>query len=427
MPRKQFSRTARKFLSHAAVSLVLASCAAASSYTVLHVFQWASEPQGGMTFDAAGNLYGAAAAGAGHNLGAIFKLTPHADGNWTSTIIHGFSGPDGQIPNGELVFDSAGNLYGTTLAGGTHSSGVVFKLTPHKNGTWTETVLYNFKGAADGGFPTAGLIFDAAGNLYGTTSGNAFDGPICSTFCDVVFKLAPHTDGTWTESVLHTFTGLDGGNPYARLVFDRAGNLYSTTANGGPAGSGDVFELTPNGDSTWKFSIIFAFDGGSDGGGPSSELIIDGSGNLYGLASYGGSSIVTEDCNDIGCGLVFQLTPSASGTWTENVLYTFLGQEDGGPPNIGDALIFDAAGNLYGTTTFGGLAPKACTSFGQVGCGVVFELTPGMGGWNESVVHSFDGFGKWTYSRLVLGASGDLYGTTFSGCTGHGLAFKITP
>ena len=200
----------------------------------------------------------------------MFKLAPNPDGTWTERVLYSFTGgADGLIPLAGLVFDAAGNLYGTTGYGGADGSGVVFKLAPNPDGTWTESVLYSFTGYADGSIPGAGLIFDPTGNLYGTTtSGGPFSAGECPAGCGVVFKLAPNPDGTWTESVLHSFTGADGQYPRAGLVFDVAGNLYGTTNGGGPDNDGVVFKLKPNLDGTWTESVLYSFKDGADGGFP---------------------------------------------------------------------------------------------------------------------------------------------------------------
>jgi uncharacterized repeat protein (TIGR03803 family) len=233
--------------------------------------------------------------------------TPTA-GGWSEKVLHSFNDTDGAYSSAGLIFDKNGNLYGTTLEGGDYGCsasgcGTVFELTPTAGGGWTETVLLNFNGS-DGSGPQAGLIFDAAGNLYGTTVGG---GTNCPPFgCGTVFELTPTAGGGWTEKVLHSFgNGTDGANPFAGLIFDAAGNLYGTTYGGG-----------------------------------------------------------TYRCGASGCGTAFELTPAAGGSWTETVLYSFSRGNDGFEPEAG--LIFDSAGNLYGTTAVGGTYDG----------GTVFELTP---------------------------------------------------
>jgi uncharacterized repeat protein (TIGR03803 family) len=305
-------------------------------------------------------------------------------------------GSDGRYPRTDLVQDGEGNFYGTTEAGGTHNAGTVFKLAPDG----TETVLYAFTGGSDGSTPYAGVVADKAGNLYGTTISGGTNG-------GVVFKVAP--DGT--ETVLHAFAGgKDGLIPYSRLLL-YGGNLYGTTFWGGsrrtctdPQGCGTVFKIGKDGTET----RLYAFTGGNDGGHPSGGLISDKDGNLYGTTSAGGSG----DCYT-GCGTVFKLVPDGS----ETVLHSFANGSDGRLPL--ENLIVDHAGNLYGTTTYGG----------TYSAGTVFRLAPDG---TETVLHSFanGSDGAYPLSALVLDDAGNLYGTTSQGGdfgTGYGIIFKITP
>jgi uncharacterized repeat protein (TIGR03803 family) len=324
----------------------------------------------------------------------------------TCKAIHVFtSTAGGAKPVGNLTFDAAGNLYGTTFVGGSGCRcGVVWKLAPNPDGTWSESVLHTFTGGEDGANPLAGLIFDAAGNLYGTTGegGGVQDR-------GTVFKLAPNPDGTWTENVLHRFAYTDGANPVAGLIFDPTGNLYGTTYYSSGFG-GTVFKLTPNPDGTWTESVLYFFSPGADGSFPAAGLILDAAGNLYGTTVKGYIS---------GDGVVFKLAPNPDGTWTYSVLHSFTGADGSGP----GAVVFDASGNLYGTTLFGG--SKAC-NFG-LGCGVVFKLTPTSSGWRETVLHTFMGFGRYP-NAVILDSAGHLFGTTSSGKEGnYGLVYEITP
>ncbi len=270
-------------------------------------------PTSGLIFDAAGNLYGTTNRGGsgsggqgGDRCGTVFKLTPNGDGSWTESVLHSFNGSDGRYPYGGLTFDAAGNLYGTTPLGGAFERGTGFELTPNGDGSWTESVLHSFNGS-DGAYPYAGLTFDAAGNLYGSTA----DGG--SGAWGTVFELTPNGDGAWIESVLHSFNGSDGAYPCAGLTFDAAGNLYGTTEDGGSGAWGTVFELTPNGDGSWVESVLHSFSGG-DGDYPVSGLIIDAAGNLYGTTLEGGS---------YGYGVVFKLRPTPAGAWHYRVLHEF--------------------------------------------------------------------------------------------------------
>jgi uncharacterized repeat protein (TIGR03803 family) len=309
-------------------------------------------PVGALTFDQSGNLYGTAYGGGTYNYGAVFQLSPNADGTWTESVLHSFSGPDGALPFGGLTFDGAGNLYGTTLDGGVFEWGAVFELTPNVDGTWTESVLHSFTNGDDGGTPLASLIFDQTGNIYSTTDGGGTNDN------GVVFQLAPNSDGSWTETVLHEFTGgKDGRYPETGLIFDGSGNLYGTTLG---EGLGCVFRLTPSSDGHWKEKVLLRIKTSKDGDIPAGTLIFDQAGNLYGMTRVGG---VPNCPNYPGCGVVFRLSSTSNGGWKETVLHRF-DDHPGALPF--DALILDKAGNLYGTTEGDG-----DTTFGSV-----FEITP---------------------------------------------------
>lgn len=317
-------------------------------------------------------------------------------------VLHSFSnnGRDGSSPLGSLIFDSVGNLYGTTRYGGAYNSGAVFELTPKAGGGWSEKVLHSFNdNNKDGVSPYANLIFDANGNLYGTT---CYGG----TFGDgTVFELTPRVGGGWTEKVLHNFDGKNGICSFAPLIFDATGNLYGTTYEGGAHGSGTVFELMPQARGGWVEKVLHSFSDNYKGSYLQNGLTSDTFGNLYGTA-HGGS----------GSGIVFELTPKTNGGWTEKVLYSFNGK-DGLYP---EALILDAAGNLYGTTYVGG----------SNGDGTVFELSPkASGGWAEKVLHSFNGKdGVFCYAGVVFDTAGNLYGTLVEGGTyNHGTVFELMP
>lgn len=405
-----------------AITLVLAPCAwAQSSYKNLHTFKSAPGGQnvGNMLLDAVGNLYGWTYVGGAYGDGTVFELTPNADGSWTKQTLHSFNGDDGRGPAG-LIFDTAGNLYGTTQYGGEDGGcATVFKLTHNSNGTWTESVLHSFTGG-DGCDILGSLVFDTVGNLYGTAAEGGSGG------WGTVFQLMPNSDGTWTEHTLCNFTlGSDGGYPWGtRLTLDAAGNLYGVTTYGGlpgcdPAGRGCfglgvVFELTPNSDGTWTEHVLHTFTGKKDGANPDSSLVFDAAGNLYGTATYGG---LRSYCSGYGCGVVFELTPNSNGGWTEEVLHSFSGK-DGANPFAG--VIFDAGGNLYGTVPAGGAH----------GYGIVFKLAPNSkGGWGETVLHTFiDQPGADPYAGVIFDAVGNLYGATWGdGTKTFGSVFEITP
>jgi uncharacterized repeat protein (TIGR03803 family) len=303
-------------------------------------------------------------------------------------VLHNFTGGrDGANSPAGLIVDTAGNLYGTTFSGGVSGCysgcGVVFELSPSANGDWKETVLHAFAGGKDGGGSFAGLVMDAAGNLYGTTRGGT------------VFKLAPTKSGRWKETVLYTFCSLtncaDGADPWSGLIFDSAGNLYGTTYNGGGgsciSGCGVVYKLTP-GPHGWKETVLHAFTGGPDGANPVSTLALDPSGTLYGTALFGGNR---NNCSGSGftpgCGVAFKLAPVAN-RWKWNVIHTFTAGRDGANPAAG--LTLDSTGNLYGTANSGAKVGK-CPGINR-GCGVVFELTlTSNDRWKESVLHAFTG------------------------------------
>jgi len=395
---------------------------AAGKYKTLHTFQPSdgSQPSADLIFDAEGNLYGTAAGGGPNASGTVFKLAPNPDGSWTQSVLYGFCSlsncVDGATPQGDLIFDGAGNLYGTTANGGVSNFGAVFKLMPNPAGSWKESVLYSFTGTGgrDGGEPIAGVIFDTSGNLYGTTLRFGAGGK------GVVFELTPNTDGSWTESVLHSFTGgTDGEGPWAGVIFDQAGNLYGTTVLGGAQGDGAVFRLAPNPDGSWKESVLYSFRG-KEGGYLYTPVIFDGAGNLYGAAFNFGPH---------GGGVVFKLTPNPDGSWKESALHSFCSLKNcrDGYSSV-SRLIFDQAGNLFGTTELGGhMSTMGC----EAGCGVVFKLAPNSrGGWTETVLHTFlDRPGADPNAGLIFDTSGNLYGTTAGDNQGKtfGSVFEIKP
>jgi uncharacterized repeat protein (TIGR03803 family) len=407
--------------------LVPGTRAAAQQEKVLHNFsnngKDGSAPQAGLVFDAAGNLYGTTSQGGGgvcgEYCGTVFELTPKTGGGWTERVLHIFNITDGQGPGGGLTFDGAGNLYGTTGVGGAYGVGTVFELSHMADGRWAEGVLHSFNSnGKDGVAPAGGLIFDASGNLYGTTVNGGTHGN-----AGTVFELSPKAGGGWTERILHSFgsNSVDGGAPAAGVILDAGGNLYGTTQAGGISNSGTVFELSPAAGGGWKEKILHYFDSGvNDGRNPyGNGLILDAAGNLYGTTMEGGAS---------GEGTVFQLSPNAGGGWTETLLHSFNNDNgtDGYYPSGG--LIFDAAGNLYGMSYYGG--PGSCTQNGGgsiVGCGTVFKLTPAAGGtWTETLLHSFLDNGTDGYvpqGNLIFDAAGNLYGATINGGSGTGCAW----
>ena len=321
-------------------------------------------------------------------------------------LIYSFAGSgDGEYTDTELVMDSVGNLYGTSVQGGTYGGGTVFQVTP----AGVHTVLYDFTGGADGGEPYKGVTLDTQGNLYGTAVTGG--GGSCEGGCGVAFKLS-NSGGVWTQTVIHTFTGgKDGSGPGSPVAIDKQGNVYGTTPTGGANGMGVVYQLRPGATGGWTLRVIHTFTGGSDGGGGSaSRLMIDAAGNLYGVCTVGGAN---------GFGTVYKMS-SVQGKWQFTTLYAFKDQPDGALPYGG--VISDKAGNLYGTTYYAGVHDL----------GTIYKLTHGKGAWTESVLYSFKGGtdGASPISSLVADAAGNLYGTTSDGgaasCT-CGIIFKMTP
>ncbi len=304
----------------------------------------------GVIFDSSGNLYGTSLYGGAFGCGTVFELIHNSDGSWTESNINDFTCTNGSFVGGGLVFDKAGNLYGTTGLGGTSNVGVVFQLVPNGNGTWTENVLHNFTGGSDGGYPGLGvLVFDSAGNLYGTAAGGALgDCDVNNPGCGTVFKMSPKANGTWSFKVLHSFTGgNDGGVPVFGLTFDKAGNLYSTTDVGGQYGYGNVLELVAHSNGAYSERVLHQFRDGGDGAGPFAGVIFDAAGNLYGTTRNGGDKQCFNSPDD-GCGIVWELTPKSNGSYTEQILVHFHGTPNSTPINN---LVMDSMGNLYGSAS----------------------------------------------------------------------------
>jgi uncharacterized repeat protein (TIGR03803 family) len=417
MRRQNVFMAINALLAFLAVSLLMAGTQAVAQETVLYNFPCGAtgcEPGSNLIFDAAGNLYGTSPYGGATNYGVVFELSPQPGGGWTEVVLHSFSdnGHDGFRPWGGLIFDAAGNLYGTTADGGVHKGGTVFELAPATGGGWTEYVLHNFGGGTDGAEPSSGLITDAAGNLYGTTTLGGAHGD------GTAFELTPVTGAGWTEKMLHSFSGTtDGSQPYAGLTFDAAGNLYGTTVYGGAYNGGTVFELTPQSGGQWAGKVLHAFGEVNANGvstyEPYGGVVFDQAGDLYGTTYYGGGN---------GGGTVYELTPSTGGGWRETPVRNF-GGTGGSQPLAG--VVIDAAGNLYGTTANGGNEHANCAS---AGCGVVYELSPvSGGGWAETVLIAFNYTdGGHPTGTLVFDAAGNIYGTTAAGGSGvFGTVFEI--
>ncbi len=394
------------------------------SFNVVHAFAGGMDGEystAGLTVDAEGNLYGTTGGDGVRTFGTVFKLT-RSNAGWTASTLYNFQGShDGAVPYAGVVFGPDGSLYGTTTAGGLNGRtcfggcGTVFQLRPppaHCAGSgcaWSEAILYRFRGGDDGSVPKGRLVFDRSGDLYGTTyNGGSSLGCLPPYGCGTVYKLGLSRGG-WAESILYTFSGTgDGANPSAGVILDSAGNLYGTTVYGGAHTWGTVFQLAQTG-SGWSKRTLHSFQIGGDGVSPIGGLIFDRSGNLYGTALESGAG---------GGGTVFRLTPS-NGGWTASTLFSFSGLQ--GPRA---SLTVDSAGNLYGTTTAAGTYQH----------GSVFKLTPGKSGWSYSSLHDFTGGsdGAHPYGNVLLEANGKLYGTATqrgSGCSpdGCGVVFEITP
>ncbi len=370
-------------------------------------------PWGNLAADASGNLYGTTQQGGTTGNGSIFEASPTSSG-WIVTELYSFtSGNDGSVPRSGVILDAAGNLYGTTLSGGSGSHGTVFELSPSSGGTWTLTTLHTFLGPPDAGDSISGLVFDASGHLYGSALQGGVEGK------GAVFELTPSSSG-WTEQVIYSFTGgADGQLPSGNLIIDAAGNLYGTAEEGGSQstsfcagfnGCGTVFRLSPG--TTWKFSTLLEFNG-TRGSLPYGGVILDGAGNLYGTTLVGGSCTASSQ----GCGTVFKLTPTLRGPWKQTVLHIFKGFSDGDDPFTN--LTFDAAGNLFGNTASGS----------SLNGGAAFELKPSGTSWIFTSLTIFPGSNNAAgpTSAIVIDASGNLLGVSEAGGTGIGTLYELSP
>jgi uncharacterized repeat protein (TIGR03803 family) len=403
---------------------------AASKESLLYDFNGGSNdgagPVGGLIADSAGNLYGTAAEGGsytdcspfGQSCGVVFELTP-SGGSWNESILYIFTGgADGGEPLAGLVMDAQGNLYGSTAIGGSSGNGTVFMLA-FAAGSWTESVLYSFRGGTDGAYPQAAVTLHT-GSIYGTTyaggGNNCLGAP---SGCGTIFQLQQGNNG-WTENVLYRFAnGSDGAFPYASLILDPAGNLYGATTQGGylsgncaPYGCGNVFQLK-HGSSGWTLNSLYAFTYNTDGSAPIGGLLAGPHDTLYGTTSGGGTGF---------SGTVFQLA-YAKGAWSFSLLYTFSGPDGAAP----EGALVGKGKYLFGTTHGGGTG-SGCFFGGP--CGAVFMLTATHNGWRETVLHSFTNNGTdGTYpDDGVILRNAALYGTTIAGGPADkGTVFAITP
>jgi uncharacterized repeat protein (TIGR03803 family) len=403
-------------LARSLLTLAFVTSTQAQTVDIIYKFDGAagegSLPYSGLIEDTADNFYGTTLDGGTHNLGTVYRLSPNSSGGFTETILYSFKGgnTDGAQPHSSVFRDSAGNLYGTTVTGGIVANacteggllgspvgcGIVFKLTPTTTGPWTETVLHRFSGA-DGGNSFTGLIRDAAANFYGATIGGG------SHALGVVFRLSLTSTG-WKETVLHNFAGAaDGALPFiqcAALAMDASGNLYGSTYKGGAANAGTVFKLSPptTTTTTWTEKLLYTFKGGMDGSEPFTGVILDKIGNVYGATTFGGSG------GNNG-GIVFKLT--AANDYAKTVLHNFNRLTDPAE-DLANAVTFDASGNLWGTTEY-----------------ALFKLSPGTSGWTETFVFNWGQTPGWStaFTPLIIDSHDVIWGTD----TWGGIAFKILP
>lgn len=437
-PIASFVRTLT-ILCTAFAAAALAPAERAQAYTLKTLYSFCLEincsdgeyPLGGLIMDASGNLFGMTGTGGVRGGGTVFELVPPSGGKgWKYRVLYNFCSNDcaeGVEPNGSaLVIDTAGNIYGTTFTGGSEDLGTVFKLTPDATGKrWAHTILYNFctrnSACSDGFYPSSGLtyageatgaFYDGVSPLYGTTQGGG------KHLRGVAYSLAPNAHGKWIEKTLYAFCKeggsacTDGSDPYG-LTVDGSGNLVGV-AGGGIANNGIAFRLTPVvGERFWTETVLHTFCSQAncaDGADPN-PMIVDGTGNLIGLAYGGGNT----DCND-GCGLIFKIAPDG----TESVLYDFCSLsncKDGSYPY--STLTPDQNGNLLGTAGGGGANDR----------GVVFEFD----GSTLQVLYSFCSEtncsdGSYPRGGLLLDAANDLFGLTAGGGkTNNGSVFELKP
>lgn len=340
----------------------------------------------------------------------LLSTAPAAFAGSAEKTLYTFASGYANHPTADVVADTAGNLYGTIEFGGA-GYGFVFELSPNGKGQWTYSVIYSFTGGGDGAFPQGSLTFDSAGNLYGTAVGGGDTGPSLGT----VFELSPGQNGGWSLTNSYSFTGnADGSAPLSGVTLDAAGNLYGTTSQGG-AGYGAIYELTPSGNG-WQETTIHDFAYGIDGGYPNTNLTLDRKGNVYGSVIYGGTN------NE---GYVFQYHKQKSG-WKGTVLHNF-GDGDAGGTSYG-SLVLDKTGNLYGTTA---LYDRTT----QLWNGSVFELTkpsheylPTQQNWPVTTLYQFDGANGGFPTDLTFDKKGNIYGPDATGgANASGSIYKLTP
>jgi uncharacterized repeat protein (TIGR03803 family) len=384
----------------------------AQTYSIIHAFTGPDglAPAAGVIPDAAGNLYGTTAGGStgncnGYGCGTVFKLT-NTNGQWAEEVIHSFQGNDGWGSYAPVTLDASGNVFATTGQCTSSCNGTAVELTPQQNGTWNETVLHSFGVAPDGSGAFGGLLLNAAaGTLYGTTE----QGGMYSIGTVYTFSGSGYSD----YSIVYSFAGRsltsDGFPTFETLARDAAGNLYGTGED--LLSQGTIFKLSPNQQGGWTETILHRFVNLNDGADPIGGVILDASGNLYGETYDGGPY-------NGNYGVVYKLAPNPGGPWTYSILYAFQGGNDGSFGSSAPTL--DALGNLYGTTAYGGTGYD----------GTIFKLTPtGQGQWTKTTLHNFQGQdGALPYtSQLWITSQGTIYGTTEAGGpSGRGVVFQIT-
>jgi uncharacterized repeat protein (TIGR03803 family) len=388
------------FMALACVASLGARAEAQKTLLALYNFTGGSDgggPNNGIAVDAAGNFYGTTWIGGisspvGGN-GVVFELSLESRGHWVEKVLYSFGfGIDGRNPTAGVVFVAAGNLYGTTTQGGQYEGGTVYELSPTSGGNWAEKIIHSFGGFGDGGYAQAGLVIDSTGNLFGTTVlGGVGD-------AGVAFELSPSTDGSWTETVLQNFTW----EPTGPLVMDPNGNLYGTSS--GYAGGGSVYELTPA-QNGWEMNIIYGFQAPPDGSYPASGVTFGPNGHLYGVTEMGGT---------YGIGTAFELVPSATGTWTENQLYSF-GQKKSDPIYPAFPLIIVPSKGIWGV---GGSGPN---------CGGLYFLSPGTSGWTEKKVYSSTCQGLQFGGVSLEDSAGNLFGPAGGFTLGGGIIYEFIP
>jgi uncharacterized repeat protein (TIGR03803 family) len=393
-----------------------------ASEQVLYSFKGGPDgayPSSSLVMDATDSLYGVTLFGGNSNdclyntpvgCGVVFKLT-RSNGSWQESVLYAFQGgADGSNAGFNLIFDAVGNLYGTTIYGGgsqqcSGGCGTVFQLSPKLDGSWTKTILHSFQNQSDGAYP-GGLTFDAAGNLYGITSTGGSSGR------GTVYELSHNQGGDWTEKVIYTFADFEIA-PNPGLTFDHSGNLYGTYQQlyaCFAGGCGSVFKLRQSG-GVWTKTDLVQFPGGGNGGQPRAGVVLDPEGNIYGTGAVGGNNY----------GIAFQLKPKGN-KWQGIMMHNFCSSNNCADGSVPDAaLVMDANRAFYGTASSGG---TGCRS-----CGVVFKLVQTKYGWEETVLHSFQGGadGEAPTASLILDASGNLYGTNTGmyGIGNYGIVFEI--